>query len=220
MYFSTENNWAFPLIQPSTMSVLLDPQYFPTFKLLPPDSDVLEAIVRISEGAPISPTYHWCFMGEIVDDTLARMPFLRHRLHVRDREGLELPICFYLSSGDTLDTSRLKTGNTIFVRYARQHWFLDLSEGLRIEDTAFVYVVPYSLSAIIDTHRAITPHVCKKCGNRASLRCAKCKQTYYCSRECQTDNWLDHKAACRILTIVAPVTTLDHTRLDHLVPFR
>ncbi|KAK3821178.1 MAG: hypothetical protein J3Q66DRAFT_386081 [Benniella sp.] len=202
------------------MSVLQDPRYFPVFRLLPPDSNILEAMVAISQGAPVNPTYHWCFMGEIVDDTLAKESFLRHRLLVRDREGLELPVLFYLSAGDNLDTSHLKTGHTIFVRYAQHHWFLDLTEGIRVEKTAFFYAVPYSLSAILETHSALTPGVCKSCGKQASQRCAKCKQTSYCSRECQTSNWSDHRTACRLLTAVASVTTLDYTQLDRYVPFR
>ena len=28
-------------------------------------------------------------------------------------------------------------------------------------------------------------------------RCGKCKTIYYCSKECQTENWQDHKKLCR-----------------------
>ncbi|KAI7818232.1 hypothetical protein BC939DRAFT_298606 [Gamsiella multidivaricata] len=105
------------------------------------------------------------------------------------------------------------------MRYVQQPLFLDTSEGLCIGDTAFFYGVPHSLSTIFDTHCAIIPHVRKKCDNQASLRCATCKQTFHCSRECQINNWPDHRFMCRILILVGPVTTLDHTRFTDYVPF-
>ncbi|KAG0344988.1 Zinc finger MYND domain-containing protein 10 [Podila humilis] len=118
------------------------------------------------------------------------------------------------------DTSKLKKGNTIFVRYGLQHSFLDLSEDLRVDDSSFVYAVPFSLSAILNAHRAVTPRICKECGNPCDQRCAGCKQTFYCSRVCQANNWQDHKAKCRVLDLVAPVLDLDHTELVTRVPFR
>ncbi|KAF9355113.1 hypothetical protein BGX26_006988 [Mortierella sp. AD094] len=200
------------------MSALLDLRYFPTYKKLPHEYAVDLAYYRIREGIMV-PRRHWCFMGEIVDDSFAKSPFLRHRLIVKDREGTELPVSFYLSFFDMMDTTHLKTGNTIFVRYAEKHYFLDMTEGLRVEDTSFVHVVPLSLSTICDTHRTVTPNICKKCGKRTTKRCAKCKQTYYCSRECQTDNWPDHRPSCRILTLVNPVTAMDHVRFTGFTHF-
>ncbi|KAG0266579.1 hypothetical protein BG011_001768 [Mortierella polycephala] len=193
------------------MSALLDRRYFPAYNELPFDCYVNLAFYHERNGI-LTPAFHWCFMAEIMDDTFAQTSFLRHRLEAKDRDGARMPILFYLDRGVTLDTTHFKTGNTIFVRYAEQHAFMDGSNGLRIENPSSFYVVPYSLSAIVEAHRRVTSNVCNKCQKKATLRCAKCKQAFYCSRECQVDNWTDHKAPCRILTKVAPVTSLDHTR--------
>ncbi|KAF9182760.1 hypothetical protein BGZ51_008587 [Haplosporangium sp. Z 767] len=198
------------------MSVLLSSRYFPAFKDLPSEYDINLAFYRERNGALI-PIIHWCFMAEIVDDSLVR--FLRHRLVVKDRDGTCIPIFFYLDEGVTIDARHFKTGNTIFVRYAIQHAFMDGSIGIRVEDPDIVYAVPYSLSAIIDAHRTVTSNVCNKCQKKATLRCAKCKQAFYCTRVCQVNNWADHKASCRILTKVAPVTSLDHTRFTGFESF-
>jgi MYND finger protein len=34
------------------------------------------------------------------------------------------------------------------------------------------------------------------CGNPGLKRCSKCKMTYYCSRQCQVEDWKDHKDDC------------------------
>ncbi|KAF9194657.1 hypothetical protein BGZ51_008588 [Haplosporangium sp. Z 767] len=157
-------------------------------------------------------------MAEIIDDKLAQTSFLRHRLEVKDQAGAANSVMFYLDNGVALNTKHFKTGNTIFVRYAEQHAFMDGSFGLRVEDPSMVYAVPHSLSAIVDAHRTVTPKICNKCQKKATLRCAKCKQAFYCTRECQVDNWTDHKAPCRILTKVAPVTSLDYSQFTKCVP--
>lgn len=37
--------------------------------------------------------------------------------------------------------------------------------------------------------------VCKK--TRKLKLCGGCKEVYYCSRECQCKDWLEHKAVCK-----------------------
>lgn len=47
--------------------------------------------------------------------------------------------------------------------------------------------------------------VCERCevddgaGERALLRCGACKCVYYCSADCQREDWRDHKAACKVI---------------------
>jgi hypothetical protein len=35
------------------------------------------------------------------------------------------------------------------------------------------------------------------CGTMGSLKCSKCDEQYYCSAQCQRDNWKTHKGVCR-----------------------
>lgn len=49
--------------------------------------------------------------------------------------------------------------------------------------------------------------VCSGCGRREQLgddeprmqRCGKCKERHYCTKECQTEDWPNHKADCKRL---------------------
>ena len=41
---------------------------------------------------------------------------------------------------------------------------------------------------------------CAKCGDPAAHRCSKCKNEWYCSRECQLSRWKEHKKMCQIVT--------------------
>ena len=38
--------------------------------------------------------------------------------------------------------------------------------------------------------------ICAQCSNLGTLRCAKCKQAHYCSKECQKAHWATHKKTC------------------------
>jgi hypothetical protein len=44
---------------------------------------------------------------------------------------------------------------------------------------------------------ACASSLCVVCGATASKHCAACGTVKYCSRECQTGHWKQHKAACR-----------------------
>ena len=48
----------------------------------------------------------------------------------------------------------------------------------------------------------IDPKKCKRCGIRSdegrTLKCSKCKVARYCSKQCQKDDWGDHKAECKL----------------------
>lgn len=42
-----------------------------------------------------------------------------------------------------------------------------------------------------------TNGVCNKCLKVARMKkCARCTSVYYCSRRCQTEDWVDHKKEC------------------------
>eukprot|EP00831_Metopus_contortus_P062236 TRINITY_DN54282_c0_g1_i1.p2 TRINITY_DN54282_c0_g1~~TRINITY_DN54282_c0_g1_i1.p2 ORF type:complete len:108 (-),score=18.18 TRINITY_DN54282_c0_g1_i1:44-367(-) len=44
----------------------------------------------------------------------------------------------------------------------------------------------------------LDPPKCGKCGKLAGQRCSRCKQEWYCSRECQVAAWKAHKPVCDI----------------------
>ena len=63
-----------------------------------------------------------------------------------------------------------------------------------------LFAVPYLESvANFQKFRSITDaQRCAKCGNERAklLVCSRCKSAAYCSRECQTADWKQHKPAC------------------------
>jgi predicted RNA-binding Zn-ribbon protein involved in translation (DUF1610 family) len=42
---------------------------------------------------------------------------------------------------------------------------------------------------------------CAECGELATQRCSKCRQAWYCSRDCQLRQWKGHKAMCALFTM-------------------
>lgn len=44
----------------------------------------------------------------------------------------------------------------------------------------------------------VTYNFCEMCGKRDGLKlCGGCKDVYYCSGDCQTEDWADHKKKCK-----------------------
>jgi hypothetical protein len=112
-------------------------RYFPTFGALPGEHDLDLDYYQTTNGYSFKPRQHWCFLGEI----LSMDDFMRIRLWVQDRQGVEVPISFYTDDrGYDLPAESIKKGNTIAVLYAEQHPFLDLSVGIRVEVVCSVKV--------------------------------------------------------------------------------
>jgi hypothetical protein len=40
--------------------------------------------------------------------------------------------------------------------------------------------------------------MCDVCGKKATQRCSRCKNVWYCSRECQLKQWKAHKPMCDV----------------------
>jgi len=50
-----------------------------------------------------------------------------------------------------------------------------------------------------DVESFLDDPICAKCGAPAEKRCSRCKNEWYCSRECQVDAWEGHKTVCDIV---------------------
>ncbi|KAK4884912.1 hypothetical protein RN001_001183 [Aquatica leii] len=48
----------------------------------------------------------------------------------------------------------------------------------------------------LETINDVPQKNCAGCGKNAMQRCSRCKNIWYCSRNCQVNHWSDHKAIC------------------------
>ncbi|KAF3802773.1 hypothetical protein GCG54_00014007 [Colletotrichum gloeosporioides] len=176
---------------------------FPEFEKLDSDQDVV--------GTPFydEPGDRWCLLAEITDVSL----MLRIRLVARDREGESLVIAFYPDNDATevLDTTKLKVGHTIALLYPHQHYFLDGTQGVRVEDVSTCRVFPVKLAELFRINSGLcaytgtlgTPKKCHSCGKEdpSVVKCGRCGLYYYCNKDCQTLGWNQkgHKQDCRVL---------------------
>lgn len=56
--------------------------------------------------------------------------------------------------------------------------------------------------------------VCGNCGGEAAHRCSRCKNEWYCSRECQVAHWSAHESTCNMF-LEAAKEQLDRIVLKH-----
>lgn len=93
-------------------------------------------------------------------------------------------------------------GHTMVVRYAESHFFADFSNGLRLEKTRFVRMIPASLAVLLRLDRRRNELLsersqknipCSKCNTcHAPMSCSACGMVDYCSKKCQTMHWPQH----------------------------
>eukprot|EP00039_Didymoeca_costata_P009064 m.120071 g.120071 ORF g.120071 m.120071 type:complete len:448 (+) comp14345_c0_seq2:91-1434(+) len=53
----------------------------------------------------------------------------------------------------------------------------------------------------LNTLEALLPEdpKCAKCGELATMRCSRCKNEWYCRRQCQVQDWKKHKQLCNLI---------------------
>jgi hypothetical protein len=111
---------------------------FPTYYNLPKEGEARLTSPYYDGADKLSrtPTKHWCFLAEIIQV----VRFTRLRLTVQDRKGRAVIVAFYTPERGA--EVKVKRGFTVAILYANQHEFLDLSDGVRLEDPKMIKVNP------------------------------------------------------------------------------
>ncbi|KAG1816482.1 uncharacterized protein BJ212DRAFT_1271715 [Suillus subaureus] len=191
-------------------SLLRNSFNFPTFSGLP-DEPENEIDLRYYDNGPFGfkPGQHWCFLGEIVES----IGLVRVLLRVKDKDGQVVTVGLYTDDRGQALAPQIKEGHTVAVLYGEQHGFLDMSVGIRVEDTSNIKIIPCSLEQLLKasddvaTLRKGQPRRCGSCGKEENasdnthLRlCSRCRHTPYCGEDCQKKAWAaGHKANCKAL---------------------
>lgn len=167
-------------------SLLRNDINFPTFDDLPNEHEVdLNYYDETSVGFEAS--QHWCFLGEIVDF----IGFGRIVLHVKDKVGRVIVIALYTDDNGRGIVPQIKKGYTVAVLYGEQHYFLDMSVGIRVEEASNIKIIPCSLDRLLKASDEVAarkgqPRRCGSCGEGSTsenmqLRlCSRCREVSYC----------------------------------------
>jgi len=168
----------------------------------------------------LQPSRHWCFLAQIEENAT----FIRPEVRVRDRDGALVKVMFYHDNGD-LDWAGfrptpeyLQPGWTLALGYAERKMFMDMTQGIRVEDLphCFVFRAPLSdvqqyssrLLALADASApaSTSKSTCFACtssgavaeGQGPSLSaCGSCELAQYCGVACQKADWRTHKKLCK-----------------------
>jgi hypothetical protein len=74
---------------------------------------------------------------------------------------------------------------------------LRLSTNLRTESSGSAAMIAVARTASGRQERETIP-LCRVCSRRSTVRCGKCKKSYYCSTKCQTKHWVAaHHSECK-----------------------
>ena len=93
---------------------------------------------------------------------------------------------------------KLRLGRALSVKPS--HLILTTVDGAYLEDEnlliEFAEISCFRPSAEVTLHATFV--VCWQCGKANPKRCSGCRLARYCSRECQWQDWPDHRAQCRL----------------------
>ena len=105
--------------------------FFPAFEQLPVEGELDSTYYTdpYTSGV-LTFKIHFCFLCEIVADVSLVRPTFR----VKDRDGKAALVALYLDDVKLYDPKNYKVGNTICIMYALRKTFMDLQEGIRVED--------------------------------------------------------------------------------------
>ncbi|KAG6380754.1 hypothetical protein JVT61DRAFT_5137 [Boletus reticuloceps] len=180
---------------PLSTSDLNNPVTFPTFLNLPAEYEINDAYFSSTK-----PRKHWCFLGRVISSNV----MVRLSLEVEDKKGHRILVAFHTDDRGASFQAQCTPGSTIAVLYATQHIFAFSPPGVRLEESAYIRVFPYTLEAMLRTSKAIFERDraarCEVCGRADAnvKKCARCKTAWYCSKMCQTNGWVAHKDECNV----------------------
>ncbi|KAG2489446.1 hypothetical protein HYH03_012082 [Edaphochlamys debaryana] len=202
--------------------------YFPAFAELPQADELDNNYFTEQPNGMLLPNRTWTFFGEIVSDSLSQLSVLGHRVEVRDVTGSVHSILFFPTSG-SLDMDQLRTGHTVFVRYAMRCFFSDLAtEAIKVEELNFVKVIAMNLDTLLYTASLYFDRQshCSCCGapvaslGGAAPRCERCQAAVYCSPTCRAANGPQHGSFCALCCELSEVFNLSFDSFIEWVPFR
>ena len=197
----------------------------PSFDDLPIDNDLDLRYYTNNYRGTYSVSRTWVFLGEITNNDFALFPFLRNRVLVRDRQGrANIPVYFYPEAG-RFDYGTLKTGHTVAVLFAEQHFFMDGSIGLRLEELNHVKVIPCGLNDLLELskHYSLSEGKCWGCGQegKSLKKCGACKTGFYCNEKCQRQDWTKrHKKWCKAMPDFLFLSSLDYSIVNSKAVWR
>ncbi|KAK9793531.1 putative MYND-type zinc finger protein samB [Seiridium cardinale] len=157
-----------------------DRKYFLPFEDCPAEYDWFEHYtVEAGPGEPVPKgtrrkSQHWCLLGEIVQAE----NFLRPRLVCKDRKGDKFVVAFYPEDQSDMPRilNKFRKGYTIAIFYPVQHEFLDMSSGIRVEDTDQTMIIPLSLRDVLQMNEDVIAHATVPDGKRKCHGCGEMKE--------------------------------------------
>uniref|UniRef100_A0A383WCC0 MYND-type domain-containing protein n=2 Tax=Tetradesmus obliquus TaxID=3088 RepID=A0A383WCC0_TETOB len=208
------------------MTSLDNRQYFPCFDELPLMDEYMDPqYYQDIGGGTMLPLKHWCYIAEIMDDSLSHMPDFFHRVEVRDLTGHCNSVLFSPEQG--LDYASLRRGATLFVRYAAKAYFSDLmTQVIKVDDCSYVKVIPRGLDdLLLLSHWYFAGRAaCSACraplGGGPAAQCSACEAAQYCSGECMARHAGEHEQHCGLCRQLMDVINVDMDRFIQPVPFR
>ncbi|RJE26365.1 hypothetical protein PHISCL_01338 [Aspergillus sclerotialis] len=103
---------------------------FPKFLDLPGDFDVDRRYLRFKSATMLEPRRHWCLFAEVIQS----QKIVRLVISAFDKTGQLITVALYTPDRGKKLVKVVKPGCTLAILYARQHFFLDGSVGVRVEN--------------------------------------------------------------------------------------